>query len=188
MKCGRPISDRMIISCLLTALACVGLFALSISVVSAAEPRRVLLLHAFGHSYSPWSDMAGSFRGELVKQSPDPVDLYEVSLDTARIQDPKDEAPFVEYIRALVSGRKLDLIVPVGSRAAEFMQRQRPALFPATPMMILGANERRIANASSSKNDTAVLLQEDLGTYLENILRLRPDTTEVAVVIGNSPE
>ena len=103
----------MIISCLLTALACVGLFALSISVVSAAEPRRVLLLHAFGHSYSPWSDMAGSFRGELVKQSPDPVDLYEVSLDTARIQDPKDEAPFVEYIRALVSGRKLDLIVPV---------------------------------------------------------------------------
>ena len=24
--------------------------------------RSVLLLHAFGHAYSPWSDMAGSFR------------------------------------------------------------------------------------------------------------------------------
>jgi len=29
---------------------------------AAAEPRRVLMLHAFGHAYSPWSDMAGSFR------------------------------------------------------------------------------------------------------------------------------
>jgi len=25
-------------------------------------------LHAFGHAYSPWSDMAGSFRGELIKR------------------------------------------------------------------------------------------------------------------------
>lgn len=188
MKCGRPISGRMIIPCLLTALACVGSFAMSIGVVSAAEPRRVLLLHAFGHPYSPWSDMAGSFRAELVKQSPDPIDLYEESLDTARIQDPKDEGPFVEYIRALVSGRNLDLIVPVGSRAAEFMHRHRPALFPATPMLILGANARRLPNADLTSNDTAVLLQEPLGTYLENILRLRPETTEVAVVIGNSPE
>ena len=132
--------------------------------------------------------MAGSFRAELVKQSPDPIDLYEESLDTARIQDPKDEGPFVEYIRALVSGRNLDLIVPVGSRAAEFMHRHRPALFPATPMLILGANARRMPNADLTTNDTAVLLQEPLGTYLENILRLRPETTEVAVVIGNSPE
>jgi hypothetical protein len=39
-----------------------------------------------------------------------------VSLDTARVQDPKEEGPFVEYIRALLSGRKLDLIVSVGAR------------------------------------------------------------------------
>lgn len=132
--------------------------------------------------------MAGSFRAELVKQSLDPIDLYEVSLDTARIQGSKDEGPFVEYIRALVSGRKLDLIVPGVSRAAEFMRRHRPELFPATPMLILGANARRVPSANLSEDDTAVLLQEPLGTYLENILRPRPETTEVAVVIGNSPE
>ena len=39
----------------------------AIADVSAVEPRRVLLVHAFGHAYSPWSDMAGSFRAELVK-------------------------------------------------------------------------------------------------------------------------
>src|ERR1700756_5019436 len=84
---------------------------------SAAEPRRVLLVHAFGHPYSPWSDVAGSFRERLIKRSPQPIDFYEVSLDTARVQDPQEEGPFIDDMRALVSGRKLDLIVPVGAPA-----------------------------------------------------------------------
>src|SRR3984957_11260828 len=97
-----------------TALAGAALVLLATIQTAAAEPQRVLLLHAFGHPYSPWSDMAGSFRAELVKKSPQPIDLYEVSLDTARVQSPQDEGPFVEYIRALLAGRKLDLIVPAG--------------------------------------------------------------------------
>src|SRR6476660_6773746 len=110
----------------------------------SAEPKRVLMLHAFGHAYSPWSDMAASFRAELVKKSPQPIDLYEVSLDTARAQDVGEEAPFVEYIKALLAKRTPDLIVPVGAPAAFFLQRNRAKLFPTTPMLILGADIRRI--------------------------------------------
>jgi signal transduction histidine kinase len=170
-----------------SALACVTLLILATSNVSAAEPRRVLLIHAFGHAYSPWSDMAGSFRADLIKKSREPIDLYEVSLDTARIQNERDETPFVEYIRTLFLRHKLDLIVPVGAPAAFFVQRHRSELFPATPMMILGADRRRIRNTSLGENDTAVLLNLDLPAYLKNILRLRPETTEVAIVVGNSP-
>jgi signal transduction histidine kinase len=145
------------------------------------------MLHAFGHAYSPWSDMAGSFRAELIKGSPEPIDLYEVSLDTARVQDTKDEGPFVEYIRAVLAGRKLDLIVPVGAPAAFFMQRNRQLLFPTTPMLVVGADVRRISSATRTEDDAAVLLDLDLPAYLKNILRLRPETTEIAVVVGNSP-
>ena len=154
---------------------------------ATAEPRRVLLLHAFGHPFSPWSDMAASFRAALIKRSPEPIDLFEVSLDTARVQDSQDEGPFVEYIRALLSRRKLDLIVPVGAPAAFFMQRHRPLLFPSTPMLIVGADVRRIPNTSLTENDTAVLLDLDLPAYLENVVRLRPETTDIGVVVGNSP-
>ena len=154
---------------------------------AAANPRHVLMVHAFGHPYSPWSDMAGSFRAELIKKSPEPINLHEVSLDTARAHDPQDEGPFVEYIRAFLSGRKLDLIVPVGAPAAFFMQRYRPQLFPKTPMLIMGADKRRIPDATLTANDAVVLLALDLPAYLENILRLRPETTDVAVVVGNSP-
>src|SRR5215468_1717175 len=143
---------------------------------AAAEPRRVLLLHAFGHAYSPWSDMAGSFRAELIKKSSEPIDLYEVSLDTARVHDPMDEGPFVEYIRALLSERKLDLIVPVGAPAAYFVQRHRSQLFPVTPMIILGADLRRVPAAGLTENDAAVVLDLDLPAYIANVLQLLPET------------
>jgi signal transduction histidine kinase len=154
---------------------------------SAAEPRRVLIVHAFGHAYSPWSDMAAGFRAELIKATKEPIDLYEVSLDTARAQSQQDETPFVDYIHALLGGRKLDLIVPIGAPSAFFMQRNRERLFPATPMLIVGADRRRIPDYSLMENDATVLLNLDLPAYLANILQLRPETTEVAVVVGNSP-
>ena len=87
------------------ALACAAVL-LWTAAASPAEPRRVLIVHAFGHAYSPWSDMAGSLRAELIKQSKEPIDLYEVSLDTARVQNSQEETPFVEYIHALLVGRK----------------------------------------------------------------------------------
>jgi signal transduction histidine kinase len=166
-----------------------GLALLAFATVDAraAEPRRVLLLHAFGHPYSPWSDMAGSFHAELIKKAREPIDVYEVSLDTARTRESQDEKPFVEYIRALLAGRKLDLIVPVGAPAAYFAQRYRPLAYATTPMLIVGADKRRIPDATLTANDAAVLLALDLPAYLENILRLRPETTDVAVVVGNSP-
>ncbi|MGA9954766.1 MAG: ATP-binding protein [Bradyrhizobium sp.] len=154
---------------------------------AANEPRRVLIVHAFGHAYSPWSDMAAEFREQLIKNSSEPIDLYEVSLDTARVSDPRDEEPFVEYIRAVLSGRKLDLIVPVGAPAAFFIQRHRKMIFPTTPMLIVGADVRRISPTSRTPIDAAVLLDLDLSAYLKNILRLLPETKQIAVVVGNSP-
>jgi len=155
--------------------------------VRAEEPLRVLVLHAFGHPFSPWSDMAGGFHAQLIKKSPEPIEFYEVSLDTARVREPQDETPFVDYIRALLAGRKLDLIVPVGAPAAFFAQRYRPRVFATTPMLIVGADKRRIPDVTLAANDAAVLLDLDLPAYFANILRLRPDTKDVAVVVGNSP-
>ncbi len=173
-------------SLMVVAFACAAL-VLWTTIASAAEPRRVLIIHAFGHAYSPWSDMAASFRSQLIKNTKAPIDLYEVSLDTARVQNKQDETPFVEYIHALLGDRKLDLIVPIGAPSAFFMQRNRQRLFPATPMLIVGADRRRIPDYSLTENDATVLLDLDLPAYLANILRIRPETTEVAVVVGNSP-
>jgi signal transduction histidine kinase/ABC-type uncharacterized transport system substrate-binding protein len=172
---------------LVLTVACLCLLPCAAPDAQAAEPRRVLILHAFGHPFSPWSDMAGSFRAELISRSPQPVDLLEVSLDTARTREARDDDPFIQYIHALLAGHNPDLIVPVGAPAAFFVQRNRTQLFPTTPMMILGADVRRVPPHALGAQDTAVLLDLDLGAYLKNIRRLLPDTTEVSVVVGNSP-
>jgi hypothetical protein len=100
-----------------------------------AEPRRVLLLHSFGPLFEPWSAVAGRFREELTRQSPNAIDLYEASLEMARLAQPTEEAPLVDYIRALFAGRDLDLVVAVGAPAARFFQKHRPQFFPSTPLL-----------------------------------------------------
>ena len=161
--------------------------AVIVGAFAAEPPRRVLLVHASGHASSPWSDFAGAFRSSLTKASSERVIFYEASLDTARVSDPSGEQPFVDYIHAILGGRGPDLIVPVGAPAAFFMQRYRSVLFPQSPMMIIGANQRRIPAASLTENDTGVLLNDDIGAFLRNILEILPATNQLSVVLGNSP-
>src|ERR1700741_858261 len=87
-----------------------ALLMLASAEAGAAEPRHVLMLNPFDHAFSPWSDVAASFRAELVRRSPEPIDVYEVSIP----HDSKTPEPFIEYLHALLSKRKLDLIVPIG--------------------------------------------------------------------------
>src|SRR5450755_86641 len=96
-----------------------------------SEPKRVLLLHSFGRDFAPWSEYARTFRDELNQQSPDPIDLYEASLATARFPD-EEEGPFVEYLRALFTKRRLDLVVAIGAPAVGFVPQHRQQLFPST--------------------------------------------------------
>ena len=165
----------------LTALWTVALLLFATTQAPAAEPRRVLLLHAFGHAYSPWSDMASSFRAELIKKSPERIDLYEVSLDTARVQELHEEGLFIDYVQTLLKGRKLDLIVPVGAPAAFFVQRNRQRLPSSTRVLIFGADHRRIPESSLTVDDATALHENDMPAHLENILRLLPETKNVAV-------
>ena len=104
------------------ARTCVAGVLLAVHGAAFAEPRRVLLLHSLGPHFEPWSAVVGPFREELKRRSPNAIDLYEASLETARLAQPTEEAPLVDYIRALIAGRDLDLVVAVGAPAARFFQ------------------------------------------------------------------
>jgi hypothetical protein len=153
----------------------------------AEEPRRVLLLHSFGRDFAPFNDLSSRFREELTRRSPRSLDIYEASLETARFRDATDERPFVEYLRALFDGRKLDLIATIGSPAAFFVQRYRQTLFPSIPLLILGVEQRELKQFDFSQTDTSVAAAIDFPRLLDNILRILPGTANVAVVIGDSP-
>ena len=105
------------------------------SVVAAAEPKRVVLLHSYGRDFKPWSEFARAIRSELERQSPWPLDISDLSLMTARFSDENPETPFVEYLRALFTKHQPDLIINIGAPAAGFAQRNRQELFGSNPMV-----------------------------------------------------
>ena len=170
-----------------TCVAGALLILLTAHDTALAEPRRVLLLHSFGPLFEPWSAVAGRFREELTRQSPNAVDLYEASLEMARLAQPTEEAPLVDYIRALFAGRDLDLVVAVGAPAARFFQKYRPKFFPSTPLLITAADQRTFSEGALTSIDATVPSTLDLPKLVDNILQVLPDTNNIAFVIGASP-
>ena len=173
-----------IISCLIVSFAC--------QAALGADPKRVLTIDSFGRDFAPWNEYAKRFRADLDRQWSEPIDLYETSLAIPRFSDENKESEFKEsqftgYIHSLFVDRQLDLIVTIGAPAAEFAQRNRARLFPTTPLLFGILEQRRVPPASLTANDTVLAASVDQIAIVENILRVRPETTHVAVVIGNSP-
>jgi signal transduction histidine kinase len=173
-----------IISCLIMSFAC--------QAALGADPKRVLIIDSFGRDFAPWNEYAKRFRADLDRQWSEPMDLYETSLAIPRFSDESKESEFKEsqftdYLLSLFVDRRLDLIVTIGAPAAEFAQRNRPKLFPSTPLLLGILEKRRVLPATLTANDTVLAASVDQIAIVENILRVRPKTTHVAVVIGNSP-
>lgn len=163
------------------------LFLLSASAMVKAEPRRVLLLHSFGPNFSPYRDYVPKLRGELARQSSEPIDEYEVSLATARfVQGDRDE-PFVAYLESLFAGRRLDLVITIGGPAADFVQRHRQRLFSSVPVLFTSVEQRLLNTTIKTENDAMVAVRIDLPRLIENILAVRPGTKRIYVVTGTSP-
>jgi signal transduction histidine kinase/ABC-type uncharacterized transport system substrate-binding protein len=159
---------------------------LAMTGTALSEPKRVLILHPFGRDFVPWSQYGKAFREELLRQSPEGIDLYETALVSAR-SDNFEEGPFADYLRALFVKRQPDLVVAISSPAIRFIQTHRDQLFPSVPALYMGVDQRRISQIAVTKHDALVVSAVDFNLIVENILKVLPNTTNIAVAIGNSP-
>jgi signal transduction histidine kinase len=154
---------------------------------TAAQPKKILILHSYGLNFQPWVEWSREIRNELTRQSVWPLDIDEYALVTARDGDQTAEPKFVEYLIALYAQRPPDLIVALGGPAARFVQQHRTDLFPTTPMLLAAVELRRVEPSILSERDAVVGVRYDQMAVVENILRLLPETKTIAVIIGNSP-
>jgi signal transduction histidine kinase/ABC-type uncharacterized transport system substrate-binding protein len=151
------------------------------------QSKQVLVLHSFGREFKPWSEYAKAIRLEVERQSPWPLDIQEHALVTARSSDENPESAFVDYLHALYGERQPDLLVTIGAPAAAFVQRHRQRLFPNIPMVLTVIDRRRVKYATLGPNDVVVAVAIDYHAAVSNILRVLPDTKNIAMVIGTSP-
>src|SRR6476620_6895305 len=147
-----------------TPLALVAALLLVVAPSSAvhAEPKRVLLLHSFGQDFAPYDSFSANFRTYLAQRSPDPVDIYDASLLSARFNENEDDAPFVAYLESLFSTHHLDLVVPIGGPAVLFSQRNRERLFANVPMLMSALDERHLKDVHLTPNDAVVAVKLDI--------------------------
>jgi two-component sensor histidine kinase len=163
-------------------------FLVATAQLSAAQEnhKHVLVLHSFGRNFGLYEEFSSGFERDLAQISPRPVEFFEVSLETARFAEGQNDAPFVGYLEALTSERQMDLVVSVGGPAARFAIRERERLFPSVPLLVAGVERRLIANLALGSGAIAAPFTLDNAVAIENILRVLPDTTDIAVVLGGS--
>jgi len=150
-------------------------------------PKRVLIISSFGRNFEPFSTTTSSFRTELVRQSPEPIEFYEVALETVRFVEGEIDRPLAEYLRALFEQRPPDLVVPMAAPAIRFCARNHEALFPHVPMLAAAIDQRLLATIDLGENATAVAFRLDLSGFITDVLATLPGTKNVSVVLGDSP-
>ena len=151
----------------------------------AADPDRVLLLHSFGPDFSPWNTITPPFREALRNLAPNPIDLYEASLQAERfgVSPAREEGPFIDYLNALLPDRKPRLVVAMGAPVTRFVLRNRARLFPSSPLLIATSDVRTYEDLALTANDTACPTIYDPTVHIDHILRLLPDTDHIVVAM-----
>lgn len=152
---------------------------------TAAGPKRVLLLYSFSRGFAPLAIVDTAFRTELARQFKEPIEFYEASLDAPRSEAGESQEAVVAYLKALFGGKEPDLVVPFGGPAMRFALQQRARLFPKAPL-VLAMDERHLQGFTFDANITAVALSVDLPGVIRNLERLKPATTNIMVVVGES--
>jgi len=176
-SCALPFAAALTIALL---LATVGQ-----SQAADPKPKVVLMLHSFGLRSKPWTDYAAAIRNQMGLRGA--VSFQEHSLLNARLIGDKADRPFIEFLHALNDHRQPDLIVAIGSPAANFVQRVRKSLFPETPMLLTAVNRRFLDFDQLTENDAVVAFSRNSLDFYENILRVLPQTKTIAVVVGATP-
>ena len=155
--------------------------------IAAAQPKRIFLLHSFGPNFGPWNAISARLREELRKQSPAPIDLYENSLQAERSGEPPRERRLLAYLNGLFEDRDPDLIIVIGAPAARFVLRNRAGFFRSVPLLIAAADERAFNDSQLTAMDTTLAVKVDPSLVIDNILQILPETTDIAVAMGDSP-
>jgi len=156
---------------------------------SDAQPavRQVLMLQSFDRGTLPVDQFTSTFRVELDRRVAEPLNVVQVVVGPRGFVAAPEQA-VVDYIRSIFVDRpKPDLIVTVAGPAAVFARRYRQQLFPDTPILFASVDRRFLDDAPLGDKEAAVAVDNQFSRTIETILQLRPETTQVFMVMGSGP-
>jgi PAS domain S-box-containing protein len=145
------------------------------------------MLDSFGHQFAPLHAFGPAFRAALAERWPSPVEFHATALETALFGESGAEGPFRDYLVAFYRERPPDLVVAFGAPAVRFVQQHRAELFPRSPVLNTGIDQRVVDRLALGDADGVSAVALDLPAIARNILTVLPDTSGLFVVLGASP-
>jgi signal transduction histidine kinase len=166
------------------ALAVCLLFAAFAS--QAQSPvRQVLVLQSLNRGNLTIDSLTGNFCVELDQRAGRPVNFVQILVGPTGFVSAPEQA-IVDYIRSTYANHpKPDLIVAVAGPASVFARKYRQELFPDTPLLLAGADQRYLGGAPLDEHEAAVTVTNDFPRLVDEILQLRPRTRQVFMVMGS---
>ena len=147
--------------------------------LNAAEPKRVLMLHAFNYTFPATGAIAEAVRNQ---QS---VEIDAEFLDLARITDEARELRTATFIRDKYEQRPPDLVMTVGSAALPFIVKHRDILFPKVPIVFASISPRGYAAARPPSGVTGIITEFDLAKTRFLAEQLQPEARHLVVIAGS---
>ena len=151
----------------------------------AAEPRRVLMLHAFNYTFPATTLIADGARKRLLERSPQPLGIDADFLDLARNTDAEYESRIAMFLRAKYQKRPPDVVITLGSAALPFIVRHRDDFAPNAPVVFTAISPQNYGASRLPPNVTGIITEFNLDKTLALAERLQPEASRLFVIAGS---
>jgi PAS domain S-box-containing protein len=152
----------------------------------AEKHKSVLLLFSEDSSLPTQAIIEQSLRSTLRNDSPVPLEVSSEYLGFRRTPVDAYEKELVSLLRRKYEGRKFDLIITVQPTALGVLLKNRPEIFPDTPVVFQVLDQRDVAGLNLGPNVTGVWGEINFKPNLDLALMLHPNTSKVVLLGGVS--
>lgn len=149
--------------------------------------KTVLVLYDGGREFSSIQLLDRGIESTLNDALSNRVTIFREHMDLTRVRPTDYEQILRNFYRAKYSSNRPDVIVAVRSRTLDFLLKHGDELFPGVPIVSSGMDLRQIRTRQLPANITGNSLQVRYWPTLELARTLQPETEEVALIIGASP-
>lgn len=159
----------------------------SLPVFAQQDTLQVLILNSYDESSAPYFRPTREFRTYLQKEYANPIAFQDIDLRQKGVetQSQVDET-VVELLLKRYANLPPQLVVAIGPPAIFFWVNNRDSLFPDAHFIAM-ARESILNEVTFRPGDGQVATQFSFTGVAEDILRLKPETSHILMVLGDSP-
>src|SRR5271165_5203288 len=166
---------------------CVAWFNVAIGGQAPAPVQRVLVLYSDERLLPANIIVDEAIRAAFAVGTNNRVEFYSEFLDVARFPGEEQQQRQRDFFRDKYRERPPDLVFAVSGGALIFLAKYRADLFSGVPIVYCSFAGDPHADPHSDARIAEVTVPDCVAPTLEMMLRLHPDTRQVAVVSGSGP-